>query len=53
MQLADRPQNWLPLNAGNRWFALFLLNGSGWAISLAVFWAAASATLRREDRLKD
>jgi hypothetical protein len=54
MLLVDRPHaNWLPLNAGNRLIALFLINISGWAISLAVFWVVGSAITRREDRLRD
>jgi hypothetical protein len=54
MLLVDRPHaTWLPLNAGNRLIALFLINISGWAVSLAVFWFVGSAITRREDHVGD
>jgi hypothetical protein len=46
MLLVDRPHsNWLPLNAGNRLIVLFLVNVTGWAISLVVFWMVGTTVV--------
>jgi hypothetical protein len=46
MLLVDRlHSNWLPLNAGSRLIALFLVNVTGWAISLVVFWMVGTTVV--------
>ena len=48
MLLVDRPNaNWLPLNAGKRLIALFLINVSGWVLSLVIFWIARWMVMRK------
>ena len=48
MLLVDRPHaTWLPLNAGKRLIALFFINTSGWALSLALCWIAGRPVTRK------
>jgi len=48
MLLFDRPNgNWLPLNAGKRLIVLFVVNVSGWALSLVIFWIVGGMVVRK------
>ena len=50
--LIDRHHaSWLPVNAGKRVIALFVINAVGWAMSLAIFWAVSKIVMRKDNAL--